>query len=70
MPAVSDTFEPGPQSDDCHVICPHCGHSYQAEPCAGDADETPSVQHCDKCLRTFQLWASISITYHTSPNLG
>lgn len=62
---MSDDFEPGEQSDDCDIICPHCGWSYQAEPCDGDASEDPSEQECEECGKQFILYASISITYHT-----
>ncbi len=62
---MSDDFEPGEQSSDCDIICPHCGWSYQAEPCDGDASEDPSEHECDECGKLFVLYASISITYHT-----
>jgi hypothetical protein len=63
--AVSDDFEPGDQMDDCDIICPHCGHSYQADPCDGDANEDPSDCECEKCGKVFILYASFSVTYHT-----
>lgn len=63
--AVNADFEPGDQSDDCNIICPYCGHSRQAEPCDGDAEETPKDDECDECGKCFVRYAQISITYCT-----
>jgi sarcosine oxidase delta subunit len=60
---MSDT--PAEQSDDCDIICPHCGYRTKAEPCDGDAKENPSLRECDVCGKPFVLYASISITYRT-----
>lgn len=61
-----ESHEAGDQADDFYIICPHCGWSFQAKPCDGDADETPQYRECDRCGGGFQSWAEISITYHTS----
>lgn len=58
-------FEPGDQMDDCDIICPHCGQSYQADPCDGDANEDPSEHMCEWCGKLFILYASFRVTYHT-----
>lgn len=63
---MSNNFEPGDQMDDTDIICPHCGHRRQAEPCEGDADESPKDDECYECGKEFIRYASISITYHTS----
>lgn len=62
---MSDQFEPGPQMDDCDIICPYCGKSFQAE--AEDADETPKETECSECGKTFIQYASISVDYCTQP---
>lgn len=62
---MSETFRPGEQMDDCNIICPHCGYSYQADPCDGDASEDPKEDECGECGKEFIRYASISITYHT-----
>lgn len=58
-------FEPGEQSDDCDVICPHCGHRRQAESRDGDANSDEIAEDCDKCGKEFIRWAVMDITYHT-----
>lgn len=58
-------FVPGDQSDDCDIICPYCGHSWQARPCDGYADETPKDDECEECGKGFVRYAEISITYCT-----
>ena len=62
---MSSDFEPGDQMDDCYIICPHCGHTCQADACDGDANEDPSNRECGGCGKVFVLYASFSITYHT-----
>lgn len=64
---MSDTFLPGEQSDDCDIICPHCGWRFQAEPCDGDADEDVKERDCEECGKLFNSWAVVSITYQTAP---
>jgi len=63
-------FEPGEQQDDSCIICPHCGYSYQAEPCDGDVSEDPQEDECGKCGKEFIRYASISITYHTKTKVN
>lgn len=58
-------FTPGPQSHDTNVICPHCGHAYQAE--GEDISEQTRRIDCDECGKPFTTFASISVTYHTTP---
>lgn len=62
---MSAPFEPGDQLSKSEIICPHCGYSYQAEPCEGDADETPQEEGCGECGNGFIKWAEITITYRT-----
>lgn len=61
-------FEPGDQSDDCDVICPHCGYAHQAEPSDGDGEEHPQERQCDECGKAYVMWAEYSVTYHTKAN--
>ena len=56
-------FKSGDQFDDCDVICPHCGHSFQ--PVAGDFDENVTIEECGKCKKEFKVWAEFSVTYYT-----
>lgn len=63
--ATAPLFAPGPQSHDTNVICPHCGHAYEAQ--AEDCDESSREIECDGCGTTFTVRAEISITYHTKP---
>ena len=62
---MSAPFEPGDQWNKGHIVCPHCGYSYQADPCDGDADETPQEEECGQCGKEFIKSAYIEITYKT-----
>lgn len=62
---MSNDFEPGEQSDPNDIICPHCGYSFQADSCDGDADETPMDRECEECGKEFVSWGEISVTYRT-----
>lgn len=62
---MTANFEPGDQSDDCDIICPHCGYSRQADSCDGDACEDEIMEECFGCRREFMRYASISVTYYT-----
>lgn len=57
--------KPQSQSDDCNVICPSCGHAYQAE--AEDFDSDERDEDCDKCGQTFRRYDEFTVTHHTSP---
>ncbi len=63
--ATAPLFAPGPQSHDTNVICPHCGHSYEAM--GEDDTERRTPVECRGCGKIFTRFASISITYHTAP---
>ena len=63
---VKSNFEPGDQMDSVDIICPHCGHSRQAEPCDGDGDEDPKEEECYECGKKYLHWAYITIDYCTS----
>ena len=63
--ATAPLFAPGPQSDCENVICPHCRHEYKAE--AEDCTEEHHHVECERCRKSFTLFASIEITYHTTP---
>lgn len=66
--ATATLFAPGPQSNDTNVICPHCGHAYEAQ--AEDWDESSREIECEECGATFTVRAEISITYHTTYDLS
>jgi hypothetical protein len=57
--------EPEDQADDCNVICPYCGDSYQAE--AEDYDEREREETCFACKRVYLLHDECSITHCTRP---
>ena len=63
--ATAPLFALGPQSSDTDIVCPHCGHAYQAE--GEDCTEETKRIECEECGQTFTVFASISITYHTTP---
>ena len=60
-----NNFELEERYDDDDVVCPYCDWRREANPCDGDASEDPSEHECEECGKTFILYASISITYHT-----
>ena len=60
----SPKFDPGPQWDDCYVICPYCGNEM------GDAWDWSSHEdwqehECDECEKTFMSCAEYDVTYRT-----
>lgn len=56
------------ECDDCNVICPHCGASYQAE--VEDFSEEIRDEVCCSCGKTYQLWDEFTVTHHTSAKEG
>ena len=50
--------------DECNVICPYCGDSYQAE--AEDFSEDEREETCFTCKRVYILRDEATITHHTS----
>ena len=49
--------------DSCNVICPYCGHAYQAE--AEDYDSDCRDEDCDKCGKTFEVWQEFTVDHCT-----
>ncbi len=58
-------FEPGDQWSKSRIICPYCGRGRNADPCDGDADETPQDDECGECGKEFIRSAHIDISYKT-----
>lgn len=52
------------ESDDCNVICPYCGYSYQPE--AAEYSETVREEDCDKCKKTYVVHQAFEVTHHTA----
>lgn len=57
------------EMDDCDVICPHCGESYQAE--AEDFSEDEREETCFSCGGKYVLYDECTVEHHTraSPNI-
>ena len=54
------------QSDDNHVICPYCGHSYQPE--SEDYDTDEREENCEECGKNYYLSQEFSVTHNTQPD--
>lgn len=57
--------EPDETSDDCNVICPYCGHAYQAE--AEDFDEDEREETCFSCKRVYLMHDECTVTHYARP---
>ena len=52
-------------ADDCNVICPYCGNSYQAE--AEDFDEDEREETCFSCKRVYLMHDECTVTHYARP---
>lgn len=61
----TDGRKPESQMDDCDVICPYCGESYQAE--GEDASECGREETCFHCERVYIVWQEFTVENCTRP---